>query len=114
MCNIITINFYLVNFRYPTFNDAMNDMDDCLTLCFFYSTLPRSTKVPTNLIILCRRLAVEFMHYVISAKALRKVFISIKGIYYQVEIKGQTITWLVNHQRGFKVCNASFFYLLLM
>jgi len=43
------------------------------------------------------------MHYVVAAKALRKVFISIKGIYYQVEIKGQTVTILVNHQRGFKV-----------
>ena len=45
------------------------------------------------------------MHYVIAAKALRKVFISIKGIYYQVEVRGQTVTWLVNHQRGFKVGN---------
>jgi len=98
---------HLVKERYPTFNDALNDLDDCLTLCFFYSTLPRSTKVPTNLITLCRRLTVEFMHYVISAKALRKVFISIKGIYYQVDIKGQTVTWLVNHQRGFKPTSTS-------
>jgi len=98
---------HLVKERYPTFNDALNDLDDCLTLCFFYATLPRSTKVPTNLIILCRRLTVEFMHFVIAAKALRKVFISIKGIYYQVEIKGQTVTWLVNHQRGFKPTSAS-------
>lgn len=98
---------HLVKERYPTFNDALNDLDDCLTLCFFYATLPRSTKVPTNLIILCRRLTVEFMHFVIAAKALRKVFISIKGIYYQVEIKGQTVTWLINHQRGFKPTSAS-------
>lgn len=74
-----------------------------MTLCFFYSTLPRDTKVPSALIALCRRLTVEFMHYVIAAKALRKVFISVKGIYYQVEIKGQPVTVLVNHQRGFKV-----------
>lgn len=89
--------------RYPTFNDALNDLDDCLTLCFFYSTLPRETKVPAALISLCRRLTVEFMHFVIAAKALRKVFISVKGIYYQVEIKGQTVTVLVAHQRGFQV-----------
>ena len=37
------------------------------------------------------------MHYVIAAKALRKVFVSIKGIYYQVEIQGQTVTWIVPH-----------------
>jgi pescadillo protein len=49
------------------------------------------------------------MHYIIAAKALRKVFISVKGIYYQVEIKGQTVTWLVNHQRGFQVLLPSSF-----
>nr|CAG4650945.1 EOG090X05E6 [Simocephalus serrulatus]SVE94210.1 EOG090X05E6 [Simocephalus serrulatus] len=98
---------HLVKERYPTFVDALNDLDDCLTLCFFYSTLPRDTKVPSALIALCRRLTVEFMHYVIAAKALRKVFISVKGIYYQVEIKGQTVTILINHQRGFKPTSAS-------
>nr|SVE89855.1 EOG090X05E6 [Daphnia sinensis]SVE90483.1 EOG090X05E6 [Daphnia sinensis] len=98
---------HLVKERYPTFMDALNDLDDCLTLCFFYSTLPRDTKVPANLISLCRRLTVEFLHYVIAAKALRKVFISVKGIYYQVEIKGQPVTMLINHQRGFKPTSAS-------
>ncbi|CAG5135810.1 unnamed protein product [Candidula unifasciata] len=44
----------------------------------------------------------EFMHYVIAAKALRKVFVSIKGIYYQADIKGETITWVVSHKRGFQ------------
>nr|CAG4647020.1 EOG090X05E6 [Megafenestra aurita]SVE92363.1 EOG090X05E6 [Megafenestra aurita] len=92
---------HLIKERYPTFNDALNDLDDCLTLCFYYSTLPREKKAPANLIGLCRRLTVEFMHYVIAAKALRKVFISIKGMYYQVEIKGQKVTFLINHQRGF-------------
>lgn len=96
-----------VGFRYPTFNDALHDLDDCLSLCFFYSSLPRSTKVPVPLISLCRRLTVEFMHYIISARALRKVFISVKGIYYQVEIKGKTVTWLTNHQRGFQPTSAA-------
>jgi pescadillo protein len=50
---------------------------------------------------------VEFLHYVIAAKALRKVFISIKGIYYQVEIKGQPVTVLINHQRGYQVISVS-------
>ncbi|MPC63850.1 Pescadillo [Portunus trituberculatus] len=46
---------------------------------------------------MCRRLTLEFMLYVIEAQALRKVFITIKGYYYQVEIMGQTITWITPH-----------------
>ena len=37
------------------------------------------------------------MHYVIESKSLRKVFVSIKGYYYQAEIMGQTVTWIVPH-----------------
>lgn len=47
---------------------------------------------------LCCSSAVEFLHYVVAARCLRKVFISIKGIYYQVEVQGQTITWISPHQ----------------
>merc|ERR1719397_1398287 len=54
------------------------------------------------MISLCRKLTVEFMHYVIEARALRKVFCSIKGYYYQADIKGQTVTWIVPHQFAFQ------------
>ena len=50
----------------------------------------------------CRRLIVEFMHYVISTRSLRKSFISIKGIYYQAEIVGETVTWIVPHNLPYK------------
>ena len=46
----------------------------------------------------CRRIAFEWMNYCIHAQCIRKVFVSIKGYYYQVELKGETITWLVAHE----------------
>ena len=48
----------------------------------------------------CKRLVTEFMHFVIEAKALTKVFISIKGIYYQAEIMGERVTWISGHERS--------------
>jgi len=92
----------IVKERYPTFIDAIRDMEDCLCLCFLYSTFPKNPKTPVEMITLCRRLTVEFMHYVIEARALRKVFCSIKGYYYQADIKGQTVTWVVPHQFSFQ------------
>ncbi|XP_046980998.1 pescadillo homolog [Schistocerca americana] len=93
---------HIVKERYPTFIDAIRDLDDCLTLLFLFSTFPSLRHVPRDQSALCRRLTVEFMHYVIAAKALRKVFISIKGYYYQAEIKGQTVTWIVPHHFSFQ------------
>lgn len=92
---------HIVKERYPTFIDAVRDIDDVLSMCFLFSTFPKDRVVKPELIHLCRRLTVEFLHYVIETRALRKVFISIKGIYYQVEIMGQTITWMVPHSLGY-------------
>lgn len=43
----------------------------------------------------CTRLAAEWQTYIIRSKSLRKVFLSIKGIYYQAQVEGQSVTWLV-------------------
>ncbi|XP_048467499.1 pescadillo isoform X2 [Rhincodon typus] len=64
-------------------------------MCFLFATFPRTGKCHVQTIQLCRRLSVEFMNFVIASRSLRKVFLSIKGIYYQAEILGQLITWIV-------------------
>ena len=53
--------------------------------------------IPARVVATARRLALEFEAYVVRAHALRKVFVSVKGIYYQADIQGQAVTWLVPH-----------------
>jgi pescadillo protein len=89
--------------RYPSFIDAIRDLDDCLTLLFMFSTFPSLQQVPRDQSALCRRLTIEFLHAVIASQALRKMFVSIKGYYFQAEIKGQTVTWIVPHHFCFVV-----------
>ncbi|XP_022237208.1 pescadillo-like isoform X1 [Limulus polyphemus] len=88
---------HIVKERYPTFIDAIRDLDDAISMCFLFATFPKSRIIHAELVHLCKRLTVEFMHYVIESKSLRKVFISIKGYYYQAEIMGQLVTWIVPH-----------------
>ena len=84
--------------RYPTFVDAVRDIDDALCMIFLFASLPSSAKVAPSLVENCARLAAEWQLYVIHTQALRKVFLSIKGVYYQAEIFDQTVTWLVPYQ----------------
>ncbi|XP_073410907.1 pescadillo homolog [Dendrobates tinctorius] len=85
---------HIIKERYPTFIDALRDLDDALSMCFLFSTFRRTGKCHVQTIQLCRRLSVEFLNYVVACRSLRKVFLSIKGIYYQAEILGQTVTWI--------------------
>ncbi|KAL1914887.1 uncharacterized protein VTP21DRAFT_7803 [Calcarisporiella thermophila] len=89
---------HIVKERYPSFIDALRDLDDALCMIFLFATMPQTDKVKSELIEDCQRLSAEFQHYVIRARALRKTFLSIKGIYYQAEIHGQPITWVVPYQ----------------
>jgi len=89
---------HIVKERYPTFADALRDLDDALSMVFLFASLPQTDKIQLYHVQQCKRLSVEFQHYLIESKALRKVFISIKGIYYQAEIQGQNVTWVVPHQ----------------
>jgi len=85
-------------FRYPTFIDALRDIDDALCLVTLFASLPSNDRVPSSLIQNCTKLANEWQLYVMNTHSLRKVFLSIKGVYYQAEVQGETITWLVPYQ----------------
>merc|ERR1711990_1333587 len=89
---------HIVIERYPSFNDALRDLDDALCMIFMFSRLPKSSTVHAEMIENCRRLSMEWMNYVIHGQCLRKVFVSIRGYYYQADVRGETITWLVPHE----------------
>ncbi|KAI9020104.1 Pescadillo N-terminus-domain-containing protein [Phycomyces nitens] len=89
---------HIVKERYPSFIDALRDLDDALSMLFLFSKMPADNKIKAKAVADCQKLIAEFQAYVMKAKCLRKVFFSIKGIYYQAEIKGQTITWIVPYQ----------------
>ncbi|KAI4258208.1 MAG: hypothetical protein L6R42_005232 [Xanthoria sp. 1 TBL-2021] len=89
---------HVIKERYPTFVDALRDLDDALSLLFLFANLPSTPTVPPKTIALCQRLCSEFQHYLIITHSLRKSFVSIKGIYYQATIQGQDILWLVPHK----------------
>uniref|UniRef100_G3RNT5 Pescadillo homolog n=1 Tax=Gorilla gorilla gorilla TaxID=9595 RepID=G3RNT5_GORGO len=63
---------YIIKEWYPTFIDALQDLDNALSMCFLFSTFPRTGKGH-----------VQTIHH--------GVFLSIKGIYYQVKVLGQPI-----------------------
>jgi pescadillo len=89
---------HIIRERYPTFVDAIRDLDDALSLLFLFTNLPSTTTVPPKIIARCQRLCHEFEHYLITTNSLRKSFLSIKGIYYQATIQGQDVMWLVPYR----------------
>ncbi|CAA18653.1 hypothetical protein POMI540_0863 [Schizosaccharomyces pombe] len=89
---------HIIKERYPTFHDALKDIDDALSMLFLFSTMPVTDKIGAATVANCERLCAEFQHYVIRSNSLRKAFLSIKGIYYQAEIFGEQITWIVPYK----------------
>ncbi|OLN84316.1 Pescadillo-like protein [Colletotrichum chlorophyti] len=89
---------HVIRERYPTFIDAVRDLDDCLSMLFLFANLPSSSSVPAKMIARCERLCLEFQHYLIVSQSVTKSFLSIKGIYYQANIQGEDVLWLVPYK----------------
>ncbi|CAI4218925.1 unnamed protein product, partial [Parascedosporium putredinis] len=89
---------HVIRERYPTFVDALRDLDDCLSMLSLFASLPSTSSVPAKMIARCERLCLEFQHYLIESQSLRKSFLSIKGIYYQANIMGEDIMWIVPYK----------------
>ncbi|GKV37239.1 hypothetical protein SLEP1_g45294 [Rubroshorea leprosula] len=78
--------------RYPTFIDAIRDLDDALSMVHLFAALPASDrlKIGAESTHNCRRLCHAWQAYISHTHKLRKVFIS-------AEVEGQKILWLTPH-----------------
>mmetsp|Transcript_488 Transcript_488/g.695 ORF Transcript_488/g.695 Transcript_488/m.695 type:complete len:767 (-) Transcript_488:55-2355(-) len=89
---------HLVRERYPRFQDSLADLDDALSLLHLYANLPKVSFAGGERLENCLRLTREWQLYVVMSRSLRKSFVSVKGIYYQAEVFGETITWVTPHK----------------
>ena len=90
---------HLVLERYPSFQDALRDLDDPMCMCALFAVLPTVNRhdIAPEVVEKSERLSREFKSYCMRTHALRKVFISVKGIYYEANVEGEDVTWLEPH-----------------
>uniref|UniRef100_A0A6G3MFD9 Pescadillo homolog (Trinotate prediction) n=1 Tax=Henneguya salminicola TaxID=69463 RepID=A0A6G3MFD9_HENSL len=88
---------HIIKERYPSFDDVSKDLDDSLSLIFTLARMPTMKNISVQIVEECQRLSNEFLHYVITSKSLTKVFISLKGYYFQANIGGENVTWIIPH-----------------
>jgi pescadillo len=84
--------------RYPSFKDALKDLDDCLCHLSVFASLPTVGAYNERVSKECQHLCYAFQHYVMATHSLRKAFLSVKGIYYEAEIGGEKVTWLAPYE----------------
>lgn len=81
--------------RYPSFLDALRDIDDALNMMFLFANMPATSVVGAKITKQANKLTNQWLAYVARERALKKVFVSIKGVYYSATVKGQEVRWLV-------------------
>ncbi|KAG5419231.1 NOP7 [Candida metapsilosis] len=89
---------HIIKERYPTFLDALRDLDDPLNMLFLFSNMPATDRVSTKVVGDAEKLCNQWLAYVAKERLLKKVFVSIKGVYYQATVKGQEIRWLIPYK----------------
>ena len=86
---------HMIRDRYPTFLDALRDIDDALSTLHLFAMLPRAdTVIEPAMTARCQRLALEWQRYLVHTRTLDRAFLSIKGIYYQATVHGIPIIWI--------------------
>lgn len=88
---------HLVKERYPTFQSAVQDLDDALCMAHLFGQMKQHGSITSDRTNMCERFCREWQLIVIKTNSLRKAFITVKGYYYEAEIAGEKVVWLVPH-----------------
>lgn len=86
---------HIIKERYPTFLDAIRDLDDPLNMLFLFANMPSTDKVSYKVTKEAEKLTNQWLAYVAKERLIKRVFVSIKGVYYEANVKGQEVRWLV-------------------
>lgn len=86
---------HIVKERYPSFLEALRDLDDPLNMLFLFANMPATSSVSHRVTKEAEKLTNQWLAYVAKERLIKKVFVSIKGVYYQANVKGQEVRWLV-------------------
>lgn len=86
---------HVVRERYPSFLDALRDLDDPLNMLFLFANMPATDRVSHRVTKEASKLTNQWLAYVAKERLIKKVFVSIKGVYYEASVKGQEVRWLV-------------------
>lgn len=88
----------LIRSRYPTFADAIKDLDDALTTIALFAQMSGTDILDSARVLKCRHLLAEFHYYVSHKHLLTKGFISKRGFHFEAQIEGLPVVWLIPHQ----------------
>lgn len=86
---------HIIKERYPSFPDAIRDIDDALNMLFLFANLPATDQVSSTITREAQAICNQWLAFVAKERLVRKVFVSIKGVYYQADVRGEEVRWLV-------------------
>lgn len=89
-----TLN-HIIRERYPSFVEALRDLDDPLNMLFLFANMPATNQVSARVTKEAEKLTNHWLAYVARERLIKKVFVSIKGVYYLATVKGQEVRWLI-------------------
>ncbi|CCD25892.2 mRNA-binding ribosome synthesis protein NOP7 NDAI_0G01160 [Naumovozyma dairenensis CBS 421] len=89
---------HIIKERYPSFPDAIRDIDDALNMLFLFANLPATNQISARVTKDAQTICNQWLAFVTKERLVRKVFVSIKGVYYQANVMGEDVRWLVPYK----------------